>query len=213
MVNFLASYFFDKEPRVLMNRYIRPTGETIQSKTIADIPGKRMLDTDLYLLVSNNTASACESFPYTLQQFGRAKVVGERTAGAGSRHSVAKPAAPRLRSVDIDSWRMTIKFIWPKDVTAVFTRLNGTNEIASLGGFVEEPEASETTLLVYASTREEVAQIVSVLRSELQVAEVTPTSFVVDQWLPEQGQWSGDRRSGSWTEAIGLGLLDGLGNI
>ena len=83
MVNYLASYFFDKEPRVLMSRYIRPTGETIESKTVADIPGKRMIDTDLYLLVSNNTASACESFPYTLQQYGRAKVVGERTAGAG----------------------------------------------------------------------------------------------------------------------------------
>jgi CubicO group peptidase (beta-lactamase class C family) len=83
MVNYLASYFFDKEPRVLMNRYIRPTGETIQSKTIADIPGKRMLDTELYLLVGHETASACESFPYTLQQYGRAKVVGERTAGAG----------------------------------------------------------------------------------------------------------------------------------
>lgn len=83
MVNYLASYFFDKEPRVLMNRYIRPTGETIQSKTIADIPGKRMVDTDLYLLVGPNTASACESFPYTLQQYGRAKVVGERTSGAG----------------------------------------------------------------------------------------------------------------------------------
>ena len=83
MVNFLASYFFDKEPRVLMNRYFRPTGETIQSKTIADIPGKRLLDTDLYLLVSANTVSACESFAYTLQQYGRAKVIGERTAGAG----------------------------------------------------------------------------------------------------------------------------------
>ena len=83
MVNFLASYFFDKEPRVLMSRYIRPTGETVQSKTIADIPGKRMLDTDLYLLVGPNTASACESFSYTLQQYGRAKVVGDRTAGAG----------------------------------------------------------------------------------------------------------------------------------
>jgi CubicO group peptidase (beta-lactamase class C family) len=83
MVNYLASYFFDKEPRVLMNRYIRPTGETTQSKTIADIPGKRMLETDLYLLVGPGSASACESFPYTLQQYGRAKVVGERTAGAG----------------------------------------------------------------------------------------------------------------------------------
>lgn len=83
MVNFLASYLFDKEPRVLMNRYIRPTGETVQSKTITDIPGKRMLDTDLYLLVSANTVSACESFAYTLQQYGRAKVIGEPTAGAG----------------------------------------------------------------------------------------------------------------------------------
>ncbi len=83
MVNFLASYFFDKEPRVLMNRYFRPTGETVQSKTIADIPGKRMLDIDLYLLVSANTVSACESFAYTLQQYGRARVIGERTAGAG----------------------------------------------------------------------------------------------------------------------------------
>jgi ketosteroid isomerase-like protein len=83
MVNFLASYFFDKEPRVLMSRYIRPTGETIQSKTVSDIPGKRMLDTDIYILVSADTASACESFSYTLQQYGRAKVVGERTAGAG----------------------------------------------------------------------------------------------------------------------------------
>ena len=83
MVSFLASYFFDKEPRVLMNRYIRPTDENIQSKTIADIPGKRMIDTDLYILVSSKTGSACESFPYTLQQYGRAKIVGEQTTGAG----------------------------------------------------------------------------------------------------------------------------------
>src|SRR5439155_3366883 len=83
MVNFLASYFFDKEPRVLMTRYFRPTDETVQSRTLSEIPGKRMLDTDLYLLVSANTASACESFAYTLQQYGRAKVIGERTAGAG----------------------------------------------------------------------------------------------------------------------------------
>lgn len=88
MVNYLASYFFDKEPRVLMNRYIRPTGETIQSRTVAEIPGKRMLDTDLYLLVGPDTASACESFPYTLQQFGRAKVVGQRTAGAGYNNAI-----------------------------------------------------------------------------------------------------------------------------
>jgi ketosteroid isomerase-like protein len=66
-----------------MNRYVRPTNERIQSKTLAIIPGKRMPEIDLYLLVSAGTASAGESFSYTLQQYGRAQVVGEKTAGAG----------------------------------------------------------------------------------------------------------------------------------
>ncbi len=83
MVNYLASYFFEKEPRLLLSSYIRPTDETLENKTIADLPGKRMLDTDLYILVSSGTGSACESFPYILQQFGRAKVIGEQTGGAG----------------------------------------------------------------------------------------------------------------------------------
>jgi ketosteroid isomerase-like protein len=88
MINFLASYFFEAEPRVLMNRFIRPTGQRIQSKTLANIPGKRMLETDLYVLVSPRTASAGESFAYTLQQYGRAKIVGEKTAGGGYNNAV-----------------------------------------------------------------------------------------------------------------------------
>ena len=83
MVNFLASYFFGPESRVLMTRYFRPTNETVQSTTVADIPGKRMPDKDLYILAGMGSASACESFAYTLQQYGRAKIIGERTAGAG----------------------------------------------------------------------------------------------------------------------------------
>jgi len=83
LVNFLASYFFDAEPRVLMNRYFRPTNERTASTTVADLPGKRMPETDLYILVGPRTVSAGESFAYTLQQYGRAKVVGEKTAGAG----------------------------------------------------------------------------------------------------------------------------------
>jgi hypothetical protein len=82
-VDFLASYFFDAEPRVLMNRFIRPTNERVVDKTLANIPGKRMPRADLYILTSGRTASAGESFAYILQQFGRAKTVGEKTAGAG----------------------------------------------------------------------------------------------------------------------------------
>jgi len=83
MINFLGSYFFEAEPRVLMNRYIRPTNERTQSKTLAEIPGKRMPETDLYILVGPTTVSAGESFAYSMQQWGRAKVIGEKTAGAG----------------------------------------------------------------------------------------------------------------------------------
>jgi retinol-binding protein 3 len=81
-VSYLASYFFGPEPRVLMNRYHRPTNTSMQSTTVS-VPGRRLPDTPLYVLVGPHSASACESFSYTLQQWGRAKIVGERTAGAG----------------------------------------------------------------------------------------------------------------------------------
>jgi ketosteroid isomerase-like protein len=103
MVNFLASYFFDKEPRLLLTSYFRPTGETVQNKTIADIPGKRMLDTDLFLLVGANTVSACEAFAYILQQYGRAKVIGERTAGAGNHNALIPIGLGYSFSVSIGS--------------------------------------------------------------------------------------------------------------
>jgi hypothetical protein len=108
MVEFLSSYFFTPEPRVLLNMYFRPTDTTVPSATLADVPGRRMPSTDLYVLTSGTTASACEAFPYGLQQYGRARVVGEPSAGAGYANSleligggftlsvsVGRPAHPR----------------------------------------------------------------------------------------------------------------------
>jgi hypothetical protein len=108
MVAFLSSYFFTPEPRVLLNMYFRPTDTTVPSATLADVPGRRMPTTDLYILTSPTTASACEAFPYGLQQYGRAKIVGEPSAGAGYANSlemigggftlsvsVGRPAHPR----------------------------------------------------------------------------------------------------------------------
>jgi retinol-binding protein 3 len=80
-VAYLASYFFGPEKKVLMNRYNRPANQTWESTTL-DVPGKRRPDTDLYVL-TGRTGSACESFAFTLQQWGRAKTVGEITSGAG----------------------------------------------------------------------------------------------------------------------------------
>lgn len=82
-VSFLASYFFGPGRRELFSRYDRVADETSVEYTTEDLPGRRMPDTDLWILVGPGTASAGESFAYLLQQFGRATVVGERTAGAG----------------------------------------------------------------------------------------------------------------------------------
>jgi hypothetical protein len=82
-VSFLASYFFGPERRELFSRYDRVADETRTEYTSEDLPGRRMPATDLWILVGPGTASAGESFAYLLQQFGRATVVGERTAGAG----------------------------------------------------------------------------------------------------------------------------------
>jgi len=82
-VTFLASYFFGPERKELFSRYDRASGETRAEYTIEDLPGRRMPDTDLWILVGPGTASAGESLAYLLQQFGRATVVGARTAVAG----------------------------------------------------------------------------------------------------------------------------------
>ncbi|HYC60377.1 MAG TPA: S41 family peptidase [Thermoanaerobaculia bacterium] len=86
-VNYVASYFFGPERRVLMNRYDRPSDTTTESTTV-DVAGKRLPDVELYVLTSSRSGSACESFPFTLQQHGRAKIVGERTAGAGYNNAI-----------------------------------------------------------------------------------------------------------------------------
>ncbi|MEO8190800.1 MAG: S41 family peptidase [Acidobacteriota bacterium] len=108
VVSFLASYFFGPERKELFSRYDRPMDEKTTEYTVENLPGRRMPDTDLWILVGPNTASAGESFAYLLQQFGRATVVGEKTAGAGHNNvmlpigeglvlsvSVARPIHPR----------------------------------------------------------------------------------------------------------------------
>jgi ketosteroid isomerase-like protein len=98
-VSYLASYFFEPGPRVLMNRYNRPMNRSFDSTTV-DVPGKRMPDTDLYVL-TGNSASACESFAFTLQQWGRAKTVGEKTAGAGNNNMFVDLGAGLTLSISI----------------------------------------------------------------------------------------------------------------
>ncbi|MGD8374938.1 MAG: S41 family peptidase, partial [Acidobacteriota bacterium] len=80
MIQLLASYFF-AEPVWLNSFYIRETDETRQFWTQAQVAGKRLADTPLFVLTSPYTFSAAEEFAYDLKNLDRAVVIGETTGG------------------------------------------------------------------------------------------------------------------------------------
>jgi hypothetical protein len=85
MATYLLSYFFAEEHKLLMSASFRFADQQIDSYTNPDVPAaKRRPTVPLYVLTSRETTfSAAESVAYTLQKFGRAKVVGETTRGGG----------------------------------------------------------------------------------------------------------------------------------
>lgn len=80
---FLASYFYGVDPVELLSRYHREGDVTVRGWTLREVPGKRLQHADLYIITSRETGSAAEAFSFILQQRKRAKVIGEKTSGAG----------------------------------------------------------------------------------------------------------------------------------
>jgi hypothetical protein len=81
LVGFLSSYFFTSEKVHLSSCYSRASDSIEHSWTLPYVPGKRVPNVDLYILVSSRTFSAAEDFAYSLQQLKRAVVIGETTKG------------------------------------------------------------------------------------------------------------------------------------
>jgi hypothetical protein len=81
MVAYIASYFFSAKPVHLTDMYWRDEDRTVELWTSGNVPGRRSVSQDLYLLVGPSTFSAAEDFCYSLQQLKRATLVGERTGG------------------------------------------------------------------------------------------------------------------------------------
>jgi hypothetical protein len=86
MVRYFASYFFPKTPPVLLNTIDWGSHkERIFTNTnIPTLPNWRYLNKPIYLLTSHQTFSAAEEFCYNLKQLGRAKIIGETTAGGAN---------------------------------------------------------------------------------------------------------------------------------
>jgi C-terminal processing protease CtpA/Prc len=82
-VMYIASYLFDGEESLLLYElYDRENKKIAKFRTRTDVPGKRLPDVPVYILVSSKTYSAGEMLAYGLQKVGRATVVGETSAGS-----------------------------------------------------------------------------------------------------------------------------------
>ena len=81
--NFLISHFVgaDTVPSLVITN--RSSGKRRVRYTLATVPGTRRPTVPIWILTDRGTASAGEDFTFVLKNLGRAKTVGDRTAGAG----------------------------------------------------------------------------------------------------------------------------------
>ncbi|MBN1272922.1 MAG: S41 family peptidase [Candidatus Aminicenantes bacterium] len=79
-IQIISSYFLEEHTH--LNSFKWRHEDTIrQFWTERYVPGKKMYDTDLYILTSRRTFSAAEEFTYNLKNLKRATIVGETTGG------------------------------------------------------------------------------------------------------------------------------------
>jgi hypothetical protein len=79
-IQIISSYFLEEYTH--LNSFEWRGDDIIkQFWTLRYVPGKKMYDTDLYILTSSRTFSAAEEFTYNLKNLKRATIVGETTGG------------------------------------------------------------------------------------------------------------------------------------
>lgn len=83
MVGYLVGHFVPEGAKVYNTFKSRGEADATEAPTVP-IAAPRRLETPIYILTSGRTASAGESFAYTLQAAKRAVVVGEASAGGAN---------------------------------------------------------------------------------------------------------------------------------
>lgn len=79
-IQIMSSYFLEEYTH-LNSFELRGQDSFEQFWTLRYVPGKKMYDTDLYILTSSRTFSAAEEFTYNMKNLKRAILVGETTGG------------------------------------------------------------------------------------------------------------------------------------
>lgn len=104
----VASYLFDAERQPLTGIYDRPSDTLSQRFTQPHVPGQRFgAEKPVYVLISDKTFSAAEALAYNLQALGRAKIVGETSAGGAHPFEYVKIHA------NFVLWSVTAKSVNP----------------------------------------------------------------------------------------------------
>lgn len=80
---YLFSYFLEK-PTLINRIYWRDRDRTDEYWTQGSVPGDKMPDVPLFVLISRQTFSGAEEFAYDLQALKRATIVGEASAGGAN---------------------------------------------------------------------------------------------------------------------------------
>ena len=82
-VQLFESYLFDDEriPTLFHTKYSKVEYPVQQTWSLPFVPGKRLPEIPVYVLISGDTFSGGEDMAYTLKHHRRAKIVGENSAG------------------------------------------------------------------------------------------------------------------------------------
>jgi retinol-binding protein 3 len=82
-VQYFCSYLFDEKPVHLNDLEFRGRPRE-EFWTLKDLPGKRYVGKDVYVLCSKRTGSGAEEFCYNLKNLKRATLIGESTWGGAN---------------------------------------------------------------------------------------------------------------------------------
>jgi retinol-binding protein 3 len=82
IVQYLSSYLFSQRTH-LLNVIARGWAQPEERWTLDRVEGQRLPNIPVYVLTSARTFSAAESFAFGLRVTGRAKIIGQTTAGGG----------------------------------------------------------------------------------------------------------------------------------
>lgn len=100
-IPYLMSYFFEKGGKLLFEREFAYAGRTMRFTTYDELPAPRRPDVPLYILINATTGSAAENLAYTLQQHGRATVMGRASMGGAHSSSMMQLAEGFIAQIPI----------------------------------------------------------------------------------------------------------------